>query len=407
MKKKLSTLLMVTPLFAGHALADTANLPQVSHQVIEASVSSEKADYQITQILSGLTNPWAIDWLPDGRMLVTERLGNLYIVDGDKITQVKGLPKIHSDEDQKTAPMGGSQSGLLDVAVHPDYADNGWIYLTYSSPGDADGLETSDVGTATAVARGKLSADATQLQELETIYAQSPRRIPGRHYGSRIVFDDNETILFSIGDRGLRAPSQDLTDPAGSIIRIMEYGGAYEDNPFVGVAPGNLRPEIYSYGHRNNQAMALHPETGELWTAEHGPNGGDLLHRVLPGENYGWPHVAFAPDYTTSEMIGIGDAAPGVIAPVYGWRDSMAPSGMLFYQGEAFPEWQGSLFIGSLKQSQLHRIELHNNEVEHEEILIKDRVGRIRDVQQGPDGFLYVVTDESNAKGGVYQIAPK
>lgn len=407
MKHKLSAIMLLPSLFASHAMADTDNLPQLGQQVIESTVSSEKASYQITRIVSGLTNPWALDWLPDGRMLVTERPGNLYLIDGDKITQVNGLPNIHSDEDQKTAPMGGSQSGLLDVAVHPDYANNGWIYLTYSSPGDADGLEKSNIATATAVARAKLSADGTQLQQLETIYAQSPRRVPGRHYGSRIVFDENNTILVSIGDRGLRAPSQDLTDPAGSIIRIMEYGGAYENNPFVGVAPGNLRPEIYSYGHRNNQAMALHPETGELWTAEHGPNGGDLLHRIMPGENYGWPQVAFAGDYATSEMIGIGDSAPGVTAPVYGWKASMAPSGMAFYQGEAFPDWQGSLFIGSLKQSQLHRIELHNNEVEHEEILIKGMVGRIRDVQQGPDGFLYVVTDESNANGGVYQIAPK
>jgi aldose sugar dehydrogenase len=373
-------------------------------QVVADRMHSDEAAYRVVRVVGGLRHPWAVAWLPDGRMLVTERMGRLLLIGEDRVTSLEGLPRIRAEEDQKTAPEGGQQGGLLDVAVHPGFAENGWVYFTYSSPGDDDGVPGEDVGTGTALARARLSEDGTGLVDLETVYAQTPRRVPGRHYGSRIVFPGDGTVMFSIGDRGLRAPSQDLTDPAGAIIRVNEGGGAFDGNPFVGMAPGNLRPEIHSYGHRNNQALTFRPGTDELWTAEHGPYGGDLLHLVEAGKNYGWPMVAFGVEYSTQEAIGLGRAAPGVQQPIHLWEEAIAPSGMTFYDGQAFPGWQGNLFVGSLLQQQVRRLVLDGTRVSHEEVLLDETVGRIRDVRQGPDGLLYVVTDE--ADGGVYRIEP-
>jgi aldose sugar dehydrogenase len=211
-------------------------------------------------------------------------------------------------------------------------------------------------------------------------------------------------VVFSIGDRGLRFPSQDLTHPAGSMIRLKEDGGAAEDNPFVGVAPGNLRPEIFSFGHRNNQGVAIDPATGEIWATDHGPRGGDLLYRVEAGSNYGWPQVSYGVEYSTEEPIGIGRYAPGVVQPVHWWEESKAPSGLTFYDGEAFPGWQGNLFAGFLLGRQVSRLVLNEGRVVHEEVLLEDTVGRIRDVRQGPDGLLYVVTDAGDA--GIFRIEP-
>jgi aldose sugar dehydrogenase len=376
----------------------------LAERVVAERVESEAGAYRVVQVASGLEHPWAVAWLPDGRMLVTERPGNLLLLHDGRVTRLEGLPRIDSDEDQLTAPEGGNQGGLLDVVLHPDHARNGLVYFTYSSPGDDDGVPDEDRGTGTALARARLSDDGTRLVDVQTIYAQTPRHTPGRHYGSRIVFPGDGTVIFSIGDRGLRWPSQDLKDPGGSMIRLHDGGGAYEGNPFVGVEPGNLRPEIHSYGHRNNQSMALHPRTGELWTAEHGPYGGDVLHVVEAGANHGWPLVAFGVEYSTREMIGLGRTAPGVREPVHVWEESMAPSGMAFYDGAAFPGWQGNLFVGSLLREQLHRLVIDGQRVTHEEVLLDGIVGRIRDVRQGPDGFLYVVTDHDD--GGIYRIEP-
>lgn len=387
-------------------LAGTATAQvMVEESVIEDAVESEEETFRVVQVVSGLEHPWAVAWLPDGRMLVTERPARMHLVDGETVTEIAGLPEIHAEEDQLTAPEGGDQGGLLDVVVHPDYEDNGWIYFTYSSPGDADSVIGDDeLGTGTALARARLSDDGTALEDLETLYAQMPRYDPGRHYGSRILFPGDGTVMFTIGDRGLRWPSQDLTDPAGSFIRLNEDGGAYEGNPFVEQEPGNLRPEIFSFGHRNNQGAAIHPETGAIWALDHGPSGGDLLYIVEEGNNYGWPQVAFGREYSTGEFIGIGREAPGVTEPVYWWEESMAPSGLAFYDGDAFPGWQGNLFGGSLLLEQVHRFEIEGEEVQHEEILLTETIGRIRDVRQGPDGYLYLVTDEGDA--GVYRLEP-
>lgn len=291
------------------------------------------------------------------------------------------------------------------MVVHPDFASNGWIYFTYSSPGDNDSVIGDDeYGTTTALARARLDADNGRLTDVETLYAAMPRHTPGRHYGSRIVFPGDGTVVFSIGDRGLRWPSGDLGDPAGSMIRLNEDGSIPEGNPFIGQAPGNLRPEIWSWGHRNNQGLAVHPATGEIWTSEHGPSGGDLVHRIERGANYGWPHKAYGVEYSTGEAIGLRGEVPGVTPPVHVWEDSMAPSGLTFVSGSAFEPWEGNLIAGSLLRKQLHRLVIEDGAVTHEEVLLTGSIGRIRDVRQGPDGNLYVLTDEGD--GGLYRLEP-
>jgi aldose sugar dehydrogenase len=381
----------------------TAAQPRVSNEVVHERVSSEEATFRIVRVVENLSHPWAIGWLPDGRMLVTERPGRMHLVDGDRVTRLEGLPPIHYQEDQRTAPEGGSQAGLLDLVVHPAYESNGWIYFTYSSPGDADGVDARRA-TGTALARARISPDGDKLTDLETIYTMMPRTQPGRHYGSRIVFPGDGTVIFSIGDRGLRYPSQDLANPAGSMIRLLEDGGAAPDNPFVEKEPGNIRPEIYSYGHRNNQGLAIDPTNGDIWTTEHGPYGGDLLHRVQRGHNYGWPQVAFGVEYSTREPIGIGRSAPGVTPPVYIWEESMAPSGLAFYTGGPFTAWNGNLFAGALLKEEVYRLVIRDGQVTHREDLITGLIGRVRDVRQGPDGLIYIATDEGN--GGVYRLEP-
>ncbi|TXK62051.1 PQQ-dependent sugar dehydrogenase [Alkalisalibacterium limincola] len=380
-------------LVAGAAVAS----PSVSSETVASDIASEAGALRLTRVVSGLEHPWAVAWLPDGRMLVTERPGRMHIVDGDDIQSLSGVPDV--------GIAGGNQGGLLDVVVHPDHARNGWVYFTYSSPGDNDAVTSGeDIGTATALARARINDDGDGLTDVETLYAQMPRHNPGRHYGSRIVFPGDGHVVFSIGDRGLRWTAQDLTDPAGSIIRLREDGGAPDSNPFVGKSPGNLRPEIWSFGHRNNQGLAIHPDTGEIWTTEHGPKGGDVLHRIEEGANYGWPQVAHGTEYSTDEQVGIGREAPGVTPAVYVWDESMAPSGLAFYTGDAFPAWQGQLFAGSLAKKQLHRLVIDGQDVTHEEVLLSDTIGRIRDVRQGPDGYLYLLTDEED--GGLYRLEP-
>lgn len=389
----LSIALALVPLAAADPPERT---PTVTERVIAERIESEAGAYRVTEVVSGLEHPWAVAWLPDGRMLVPERPGRLNLVANGTVTSLDGLPRIHAE----------NQGGLLDVALHPEYESNGWIYFVYSSPGDDDSAHDASVdhATATALSRARLAADGSRIEDLEPIYASQPRHTPGRHYGSRIVFPGDGSVVFGIGDRGLRWPSQDLTDPAGSMIRLLEDGGAHPDNPFIGTAPGNLRPEIWSFGHRNSQAMLIDPATGTFWSAEHGPYGGDVLFIYRRGANYGWPQVAQGVEYSTREKVGIGTEAPGVEQPVYIWEEAIAPSGLALYTGEAFADWQGNLFVGSLVQKQVRRLVLDGETVSHEETLLDDVVGRIRDVRQGPDGLLYVVTDEEN--GGVYRIEP-
>ena len=352
------------------------------YDVILDTVSSEEHNFRVVRILSDLNNPWAVAWLPDGRLLITERPGQLILVDGNQTHTVQGVPEIQAQ----------GQGGLLDVVVHPEYETNGWIYFTYSSP---DGSNTS-----TTLARAQLND--RELTNLEILYTQNPSQNPGRHYGSRIAFAGDGTVLFTIGDRGMRQPSQDLNDPTGSTIRLNEDGSIPNDNPFVDRT--DALPEIYSYGHRNAQGMTTHPESGAIWQHEHGPRGGDALNIIRPGANYGWPDATYGRNYGTTTRIGIEPHEdPNVTNPITYWvPTSIAPSGMTFYFDDSFPKWRGNLFIGALGQQHLRRLVLDGDEVVHQEVLLDREIGRIRDVRTGPDGYIYILTDHTN--GALYRI---
>ncbi|MDQ2669913.1 MAG: PQQ-dependent sugar dehydrogenase [Gemmatimonadota bacterium] len=330
-------------------------------------------------VARGLEHPWALAILPDGRFLVTERPGRMRIVsaDGSLSAPLTGVPEV--------AAVG--QGGLLDVTLHPDFAENRLVYFSFSEPGTG--------GTAsTAVGRGRLGERG--LESVEIIYRQQPKVQSRGHYGSRIVFDRDGHLFITQGDRMNQRPLvQDLSTGIGKIMRIAEDGSVPDDNPFV-TRDGAL-PEIWSYGHRNVQAAALHPETGQLWTVEHGARGGDELNHPEAGKNYGWPVITYGVDYS-GERIGEGAARAGMEQPVYYWDPVIAPSGMVWYTGDAFPGWRGSVLIGSMSPGALVRLVLDNGRVTREERYLADLDVRFRDVQQGSDGLIYVVTDEDDGQ---------
>ena len=333
--------------------------------------------FRVVTLTTGLEHPWGMAFLPDGRILITERPGRLRLfADGVLHPEpITGLPPI--------AQHG--QGGLLDVALHPDFANNGLVYLAFAMR-DADGVGTS-------VGRGRL--EGHRLVDGRKLFDLLPRSNTGRHFGSRLVFDRHGNLFVTLGDRGDRSRAQDLGDHAGSVIRITADGLVPSDNPFVDRA--DVRPEIYSFGHRNLQGAILESETGELWTHEHGPQGGDEINIIHPGRNYGWPVITYGKEYGTGFDIGTTHKE-GMEQPLHYWVPSIAPSGMAFYTGDRFPEWRGNLFVGSLKFRLLVRLELDGDKVVHEERLLKDRLGRIRDVRNGPDGYLYLLTDEPDGK---------
>ena len=328
---------------------------------------------RVTTVATGLEHPWALEFLPDGRMLVTERPGRLRIVsrDGKLSAPLGGVPRVHA--------VG--QGGLLDVALDPAFTTNQIIYLSYAEPDD--GL------AGTAVARARLGS--TGLTDMRVIYRQQPKKRGGGHFGSRIVFRRDGTMFITQGERmSYREEAQDLASGLGKIVRINSDGSIPRDNPFL--ARKEVRPEIWSYGHRNVQSAALHPETGELWTVEHGARGGDELNHPQAGKNYGWPVITYGIDYS-GRRIGEGTAKAGMEQPVYYWDPVIAPSGMIFYTGSAYPGWKGSIFVGSLTPGCLVRLQMQNGRVGREDRYL-DRGLRIRDVAQGPDGLIYVITDE-------------
>ena len=353
--------------------------------ILTPSPSLADDSFKVHTITDGLEHPWALAFLPDGRMLVTERPGRLRIIENGKLNPVpiKGLPSITAQ----------GQGGLLDITLHPDYANNGWLYLSYSEPGHG--------GLGTAVARAKL--DGMKLKDTEVIFRLQPKSRGGRHFGSRLVFDRENFLYITVGDRGDRPRAQRLDDHAGSVIRLRDDGRIPADNPFV--KNKNSKAEIYSYGHRNPQGMMLHPETGELWIHEHGPQGGDEINLIQPGRNYGWPVITYGVNYVIGTKIGEGTHKQGMEQPLYYWTPSIAPSGMAFYTGDKFPGWRNNLFVGSLKFQLLVRLELNGTEITKEERLLQGELGRIRDVRSGPDGFLYLLTDQSN--GSLVRLEPK
>ena len=336
-------------------------------------------------VARGLEHPWALALLPDGRFLVTERPGRLRIVgaDGALSEPLAGVP----------AAAANGQGGLLDVTLDPQFAENRLVYLSYAEPGDG--------GTAsTAVARGRLGGAG--LEDVQVIYRQVPKVQSRGHYGSRIVFDREGRLFVTQGDRMNQRPRvQDLSAGIGKIMRINPDGSVPDDNPFVG-RDGAL-PEIWSYGHRNVQAAALHPETGQLWTVEHGARGGDELNHPEAGKNYGWPVITYGVDYS-GDRIGEGTAKEGMEQPVYYWDPVIAPSGMVWYTGDAFPGWRGSVLIGSMTPGALVRLEMGDGRVIREERYLTELDARFRDVQQGADGLVYVVTDA--ADGQLLRLRP-
>ena len=344
-------------------------------------IQSEAHNFRVVTVAEGLDGPWSIAFLPGGDLLVTERSGALRIVrNGTLVPQpVEGLPAVRF----------GGQGGLLDVVLHPEFESNRLVYLTYSKP-SADGSE----GT-TAIVRGRLEND--RLNGVEEIFEASAWSPGQGHYGSRLAFDHDGYLFVSIGDRQAPArddlfahPAQDVSNHIGTILRLHEDGTVPADNPFVGRP--DAMPEIWSYGHRSPQGLAIHPVTGALWESEHGPQGGDELNLIEPALNYGWPVIGFGVNYGSGAPIHESSEHEDMEQPIHHWTPSIATSGLMIYTGDAFPGWQGDFFIGGLAGQQLARVTLDGSEFVSEENLLAG-YGRIRDVRQGPDGFIYLAID--------------
>jgi aldose sugar dehydrogenase len=354
-----------------------------------APFRSADVRFNVQIVAKGLEHPWSLAFLPDGAMLVTERPGRMRIVDqaGSLSAPISGLPRVHA----------AGQGGLLDVVLDPQFSDNQRIYWSYSEPRQG--------GNGTAVASGQLRRDgAPRVDGVTVIWRMTPTLDSTLHFGSRLVFAPDRTLFVTTGERSIsegRRQAQRLESAFGKIIRIHSDGSAPKDNPFIDRP--DVLPEIWSYGHRNVQAAALHPATGELWIVDHGARGGDELNVVERGKNYGWPTITYGIEYSGGD-IGEGiTAREGMEQPIYYWDPVIAPSGMVFYTGNAFPRWQGSLFVGALAGRHLVRLTLDGRRVVGEERLLVDR-GRIRDVRTGPQDALYVVTDESD--GEVLKLVP-
>jgi aldose sugar dehydrogenase len=369
-------LLQIT--FAGLLLATPAGAQ---------TFSSSAGNLTVETVARGLERPWSLAFLPDGRMLVTERLGRLRIVsrDGALSPPVTGVPQVRAS----------GQGGLLDVTLDRDYASNKTIYFCFAEP-------TPD-GGRTAMARARLNDGAVPaLTDVKVIFRQEGPLSRGNHYGCRIVQARDGNLFLTLGDHFIyRDHAQNLTDHLGKIVRVTPDGTVPPDNPFVGKV--GAKPEIWSYGHRNAQGAALHPETGKLWEHEHGPRGGDEVNIPLAGRNYGWPVIGYGVDYSGTK-IHEATAKPGMEQPIKYWVPSIAPSGMAFYTADLIPAWKGSLFVGALAGQMLVRLELNGESVTKEERLLQGLRERIRDVRQGPDGAIWLLTDNSN--GRVLRVVP-
>jgi glucose/arabinose dehydrogenase len=354
--------------------------------VVSGQTSSKSAfyDYRVVTVVDGLIQPWSIAFLPGGDALITERPGRLRILRQGKLLPqaVEGIPKVfHS-----------GQGGLLEVMPHPNFASNRLLYISYSKPG------TTDSDSRTALIRGRFEND--RLTDVKEIFDAVSK---GRgHYSGKIAFDKNGYLFLSLGDRqvppegNLEAhPAQDLSNHHGKIVRLHDDGRVPADNPFVNRA--GAKPEIWSYGHRNVQGLAIHPETGDVWADEHGPQGGDELNLIQPGKNYGWPVIGYGVNYQTGLAIHSGTHRQGMEQPMRVWVPSIGISGLMIYTGDRFPQWRGNLFIGGMAGQQLSRLTMNGQRVVNEEALVQQR-GRIRDIRQGPDGHIYLVTDDRDGK---------
>jgi glucose/arabinose dehydrogenase len=352
---------------------------------------SEQGTLEVTTMTKGLEHPWALAFLPDRQgMLVTERPGNLRVVsaDGKLSAPLSGVPKVWAK----------GQGGLLDVALSPDFKQDRTVYLSYAEGGG----EGDRAGTA--VGRGRLSDDLTAIKDFNVIFRQEPKLSVGNHFGSRLVFDRDGYLFITLGENNDRPTAQDLDKLQGKVVRIYPDGKVPDDNPFVGQA--GVRPEIWSYGQRNPQGAALNPWTGTLWENEHGPRGGDEINIIERGKNYGWPMATHGINYSGQPIPeATGKTAEGTVGPRHVWEKSPGLSGMAFYDADRFKAWQHNVFIGALVSQELIRLQFDGDKVVHEERLLSELNKRIRDVRQGPDGYLYVLTDEDD--GGLYRIGLK
>ncbi len=380
----------IEPQLEQTANGDTRYFSMPEHNL--ERVSSDRQDFYVQTVLEGqnvLNVPWAMAFLPDDRILITERSGAIYIVEeGELRTEaLRNTPEVHAH----------GQGGMLDIALHPDFEENGWIYITYSRPSE-------EGGSNTALARMHL--DGYEFTDFELLFAGTPALNTRHHFGSRIAFDDDNHLHFSIGDRGVMDSAQDLSSHAGVVLRLHDDGSVPADNPFVD--PANLpegqteaRPEIYAYGSRNIQGMQIHPETREIWSHEHGPRGGDEINIIRDGLNYGWPEITHGINYDGSEITP-DTARAGMEQPLLHWTPSIAPSGMAFVTGDRYPGWTTSLMVGTLAPRYLHRVELDGEQVVAQEELLPG-IGRVRDVRLAPDGYLYVATENP---GVIYRLIP-
>lgn len=351
-------------------------LPTFSKDTVAATPAPVVA-VQATALVRGLKNAWSLAWLPNGEMLVTERGGTLRRISADfKLDPkpIEGVPAVRATV----------QAGLFDVVLHPQYASNGWLYLAYAEPSPTD---EGEYGTTLMRARLKDG----RLVDQQKLFAMSPKSRRGFHLGGRIVFDSKGFLYLTLGDRGEMQRAQAPRDHAGSVIRLHDDGRVPADNPFVGQA--EQPPEVFSRGNRNLQGAAIHPTTGELWTHEHGPQGGDELNIIRAGRNYGWPTITYGVNYVTGTRIGEGTAREGLEQPLHVWIPSIGASGMAFYSADAIPQWKGSLLLGGLSGQSLVRLVLDGQRVVREERLLFGEVGRVRDVRVGPDGWVYLLSD--------------
>ncbi|WP_245579160.1 PQQ-dependent sugar dehydrogenase [Inquilinus limosus] len=380
---------MPIPAFAAPALAAAALLASATDAAaVDATYDTEKGRIRVQTIVDGLSHPWGLAFLPDGRMLVTERDGNLRLIGNGRVSEpLAGVPEVDV----------GGQGGLLDVAVDPSFVQSRMVYLSYSEEGRG--------GNSTAVARGRLSEDGTRLTGVEVIFSQKPKLDSSMHFGSRLVFDRQGHLFITLGERSharFRDQAQQLDSHLGKLIRIWPDGSVPEDNPFAGRK--DALPEIWSYGHRNIQGAALDPDTGVLWINEHGPRGGDEINIPEAGKNYGWPVVSHGVNYNGSP-VGTGKReAPGMVGPIHQWTPSIGVSGMAFYTANAMPGWRGDIFVGGLAIPKLVRLERDGDRITGSEDLLEDLALRIRQVTQGPDGALYLLTDESD--GEILRVGP-
>ncbi len=350
-------------------------------------IATEQQSFRLETVIEGLRNPWAIAFLPNGNMLFTERSGGLYLVQDGVAQPIKGVPEV----------LAGGQGGLLDIELHPQYEQPGkdWIYLTYSSP-----RQTGEPGRGanTALMRARLKDGA--LIEQQRIFKALPNYSGGRHYGSRVVFDRKGFLYLTVGDRGDRDQVQRLDNTRGKIFRLNDDGSVPEDNPFT--TTDNAIDSIWSTGHRNPQGLALHPVTGELWSHEHGPRGGDELNIISKGKNYGWPVITYGVNYSGTKITD-DTAMQGMEQPVTYWVPSIAPCGMAFVTGNRYPGWKGNVLVGSLKFQRLQRVSLEGNQVTHQEAMLEG-IGRVRAIEQGPDGLIYVATE---SPGRIIRLLPE